>query len=120
MDVPENIVDRTVDVAEKALRGLWVRQRAIANNIANVDTPGHKVERFDFDRYMREALSESGPGSTSGYLSRMTSTSFRTDGNNVDIDGELVLLTENSLRYQAVLSQLERKMALLGSVIRDS
>ncbi len=120
MDLTATSMDRTLDVAQKALQGLWVSQRAIANNIANVDTPGYKVERFDFDRYMRDALSESGARPTSTYLRRMTSTSFRTDGNSVDIDGEMVLMTENSLRYQAVLSQLERKMALLSSVVRDS
>ncbi len=120
MDGRMGNVDRTVDVATRALQGLWASQRAIANNIANVDTPGYQVERFDFDRYMSDALSESGARPTSTYLGNMTRTSFRTDGNSVDIDSEMVLLTETSLRYQAVLSQLERKMALLSSVIRDS
>lgn len=120
MDGRMGNIDRTVDVAQRALQGLWASQRAIANNIANVDTPGYQVERFDFDRYMSDALSESGARPTSTYLGNMTRTSFRTDGNSVDIDSEMVLMTETSLRYQAVLSQLERKMAFLSSVIRDS
>ena len=120
MDGRMGNIDRTVDVAQKALQGLWASQRAIANNIANVDTPGYQVERFEFDRYMSDALSAPGARPTSAYLGNMSRTSFRTDGNSVDIDSEMVLMTETSLKYQAVLTQLERKMALLSSVIRDS
>ena len=111
--------DSTINAATRALQGLWARQQTIAENIANVDTPGYKAARFDFEGYMRRAIA-GGAASGSAHVHRQQASSVRTDGNNVDMDREMVLLTQNALRYNAVMSQLGRKIDYLHSIIRDS
>ena len=112
--------ERTIDTAQSALQGLWAHQQLIADNLANVDTPGYSAGRFDFDSFMKDALSGEPAHPISAYQHNLPGASHRTDGNSVDIDSEMVLLSSNSLRYQGVLSQLGRKMTLLNTVIRDS
>ena len=111
--------DSTINAATRALQGLWARQQTISENIANVDTPGYKAARFDFEGYMQRARARDA-ASVAGHVYRQQGSSVRTDGNNVDMDKEMVLLTQNALRYNAVMSQLGRKIDYLHSVIRDS
>ncbi len=111
-------LDKTLNIATDSLQGLWANQRAIADNLANVDTPGYKAQRLDFRSYMNDALN-GGANSPDEYISRVDS-SHRTDGNSVDLDKEMILLTKNSARYQSVMSQVGRKLNLLNTVVRDS
>lgn len=112
--------ERTIDTARLALQGLWAQHQLTAENLANIDTPGYKAKRLDFESFMKDALSAEVSHPALAYQHSLASASHRTDGNSVDVDSEIVLLSSNSLRYQGVLSQLGRKMKLLSTVIRDS
>src|SRR5438093_8652225 len=80
-----------------AMSGLAARQRAIANNVANVDTPNFKATEVRFEDALKTALGRGKPGnavdqnalnSTASRTSIVNTTSSRADGNNVDIDRE--------------------------------
>ena len=81
-----------------ALNGLSLRQRAIADNIANVNTPGYSAQRVKFE----EALAESVAAGT--VMSRHHRTSplepTQLNGNNVNLDTETLSNIETVLRYQ--------------------
>src|SRR5438094_10417912 len=88
---------------QAALSGLAARQRAIANNVANVDTPNFKATEVRFEDALKSALSRNKPGASvnqsalNSAASKMTTvdtTSTRADGNNVDIDREMEILGE--------------------------
>src|SRR5690242_17951564 len=94
-----------------AMSGLAARQRAIANNVANVDTPGFKASEVRFEDMLNSAIRTAKPGRTvdqnalNAAASRGTlvdSTSVRADGNNVDIDREMEMLGEANLNYSAL------------------
>jgi len=106
-------------VMELSLRGLAERQKAITANIANVDTPSYKALRFNFQRYMNDALTR-GALAPARYVRAETGSSQRLDGNNVDLEREVVMLAENSLHYQAVLDQVGRKLGLLRTIVKKS
>jgi flagellar basal-body rod protein FlgB len=99
--------------AQGALDGISARHSAISDNIANVNTPGYKRKRVDFEDALRRHV-ERRSNPCSGTLcssepfvptmSRDTDTMGRADGNNVDIEREMVELSDNALRYE-VLSQ---------------
>lgn len=99
-------------IAEDALNGLAARQTAISDNIANVNTPGYKREEVPFEQQLASAINESyNPytGVKETHVSSFTpntiqdtSSSLRLDGNNVDIDREMVMLAENTLRYETM------------------
>ncbi len=116
------------------LRGLSRRQQATSNNIANIDTPGYQRQEVPFESELRQAMGQSSNRLTTsdprhfavgasarnqpGTQATQLLTSSRLDSNNVDIDQEMVTLSETQLRYQAAASALNTKLAILRNVIR--
>lgn len=105
---------QTFLTAQGALDGLSARHAAISHNIANVNTPGYKRQTVPFEAALARAVQENVSPCTGAAcgpvkafrppIVRDTTTSARPDGNNVDIEREMVQLVDNSLRYE-VLSQ---------------
>jgi flagellar basal-body rod protein FlgB len=80
---------------------LSVRQKLIASNIANADTPGYKTHDIDFQSEFQSAMNNGGsPVEVPGLKTN-------NDGNNVSLDREARLLSENALRFN-IASQLMR------------
>lgn len=113
-------------ILEKKLDVCTLRQRVIANNVANVDTPGFKASHVELENTLRQALNhqdtlslrKTDPRHIEPYLSTkavhatMTidkTTSLRNDGNNVDIDREMTDLAKNEIDYQTVAQLLSHK-----------
>jgi flagellar basal-body rod protein FlgB len=109
-----------------AMSGLAARQRAIANNVANVDTPNFKASEVRFEDALKSAISSGRPGtppdqsSLNASASRSTlvdATSMRADGNNVDIDREMAILGETNLTYSAITQIMSSRLGILRNVI---
>jgi flagellar basal-body rod protein FlgB len=83
------------------------RQRLVASNLANVDTPGYHTKDVDFQfEFMSLA-----PGGRPSVVEPEGLT-VKNDGNNVSLDREARLLAENALRFNVASN-------LLRSEIRD-
>lgn len=95
------MVDQTSSSLEKYMNLLSVRQKLVSSNIANVDTPGYKTQDIDFQSEFQSAMS--GGGSAVEVPGLKTNN----DGNNVSLDRENRLLSENALRF-SIASQLMR------------
>jgi len=123
-------------VMEKALSASALRNQAISNNIANVNTPGFKRSDVEFEGVLAQALDNknklsltatnaqhfSGNDSTTGTApNTFTSTenTMRIDGNNVDIDAEMANIAKNTIYYNAIAHQLSRYFSNLKSAIRE-
>jgi flagellar basal-body rod protein FlgB len=109
-----------------AMSGLAARQRTIANNVANVDTPGFKASEVRFEDVLNKAVSRGRPGvspdqSSLDASARTTSlvdaTASRADGNNVDIDREMEMLGEANLNYSALTQIMSTRIGILRNVI---
>lgn len=129
----------TLKGMEKALDGAALRQKVIANNIANVDTPNYKAVEVTFEDQLRRALekevtgglglktthprhiSVNEEGSTvfnmEPQIRTVKGTSYRNDKNNVDIDREMAKNSENELYYNAVIRALNDEFKLLRTAI---
>src|SRR2546423_11737542 len=87
---------------QAALSGLAARQRTIANNVANVDTPNFKASEVRFEDSLKAAMNRAQRGlptagqtalnATASQSTLVDATSGRGDGNNVDIDREMEML----------------------------
>lgn len=99
-----------------ALVLLAQRQKVLAGNIANADTPGFQARDFDFSQALDAARAgrTGGTATTSGsHLATASamapSLQWRTpdqpslDGNTVDLDRERAHFADNALRYEATL-----------------
>ncbi|TEB11162.1 flagellar basal body rod protein FlgB [Pelotomaculum propionicicum] len=118
---------------EKALDAGALRQRVIADNIANINTPNFKKSTVEFESLLKAALGRDSIKLTTTdprhfgaapLLAELRpevrvneATSMRTDGNNVDIDEEMTNLAANSIEYQATARELSERLSLLGYVI---
>jgi flagellar basal-body rod protein FlgB len=81
-----------------ALDGLALRQRTIANNIANVNTPGYHARRVSFE----DALAQS-VAAGDGHVQATTAESLeptQLNGNNVNLDTETLSNVDTVLRFQ--------------------
>lgn len=114
-----------------AISAAELRQQVIADNIANVDTPGFKRSEVLFEELLASRLGRQAPklvarrthekhipfgGSGSVVKPRLVtddSTSMHNSANNVDIDREMALLAKNQLRYNALVQQLNHEISML-------
>jgi flagellar basal-body rod protein FlgB len=118
--------DTTSLVLAKCLDAAAVRHKVIANNIANVETPGYKRSEVLFEDHLKQVLEgadrrlvkrrvrELEPVVTTDTLSPS-----RPDGNNVSIDREMADLAKNSLRYEAAVQILNLKNAMIRTVLTE-
>ena len=121
-----------VNVLKKAADASWKRNEVIANNIANVSTPGYKRKDIQFENYLRRELMKD--YSTDDDLNRRVANvdldrlgtrvytdqselSYRLDGNNVDINPENANLAENQIRYYTLLNSMTQEFSRIKSVL---
>jgi flagellar basal-body rod protein FlgB len=104
--------DSVFGVLSAALDGLALRQQVIADNIANVDTPGFRATTVDFESSLRDAVA-SGDGSRSGANLVATDTPVGANGNNVDLRKEMLAATQTQFQYQLMTRAVSDQFALV-------
>lgn len=130
------IQDATLEAMDRYLSRLSRRQEVIASNISNIDTPGYAAKDISFHATMEELLNGSqkglratrpehlatgqwnfAPVQTDEFeVSGLTS---RPDGNNVDIDREMLKLAETSFGYSMIVQLLRSKFRIISSSINE-
>lgn len=125
----------TMNILTTSLDAVSLRHKAISNNIANINTPNYKRQLVNFEEQLAKYLdsSENLPVKKTNPLHISTvkstfleikpviqeeNTTLRTDGNNVDMDLELSILAENTVKFNVLSQTINKKYSLLRSVIR--
>ena len=119
---------------QTTLDGLNKRHQTIANNIANVDTPGYKRKTVSFRNELTKALdgeqelavtnkkhispTNQNLSTVKPQINREENTEMRNDKNNVSIDAEMAHLARNTLEYQTVSKQLGNQFRRLEVAIK--
>jgi flagellar basal-body rod protein FlgB len=95
--------DGVEGVLHTALNGISFRQDVIADNIANVDTPGFRARSVDFESSLKSAVEDGGVG-TDGIDVRVlpTNTPVGENGNNVDLRKESMAAMQSVFQFQIV------------------
>ena len=110
------MVDSVSQSLEKYLDVLSARQKLVASNIANVDTPGYKTQDLDFQSEFNSVVSGS---STTPQGHEVTGLKVKSDGNSVNLDREAQLLSENSIRFSAATNLLKTQMRVMKLAIHE-
>jgi len=101
-----------VDVLHFALDGLTEQQNAVANNLANAQTPGFTATDVSFEQSLSQALAS--PGQASAQVSASPSSApAASDGNNVDVANEMVAAVQTSLEYKTMSELLNAQFMLV-------
>lgn len=126
-----NLFGGTISSLEKGLSYATLKQKTIAQNIANVDTPNYKAkdvsfkdmlrdaEKTDFSAYKTDSrhydfkFSPSTPGVFS-----YEDFKYRNNGNGVDMDAEQAKMAENTIYYNALIDRISGKFNTLNTVIK--
>lgn len=110
------ISDATTQALGRALDGLEARQRAIASNVANIETPGYQARRVNFEDGLRAAMAAGDPSSASIEVERSLAAT-RLNGNNVNLDVEVMESSETVLLQRLVTQSLTSKYSMLRTAI---
>lgn len=124
--IQDLFTDKSAMALSRALDGYAMRQRAIANNIANAETPGFHRSEVTFETDLKSALETWGTQRSVKKLAELRpemeldlDSPEKPNGNNVNIDKEMAGLARNSLSYRAATTLLESKGALLKYIINN-
>ena len=114
------LFDTTQIGLEAALKGAAARQRALASNIANVNTPGYQRVDVDFTSALKTAISKDDRDA----LHRFTPTvkvdgqaAMRADGNGVDLDAEAAEQAANGMHYESIIAVMRARIGILQSAM---
>jgi flagellar basal-body rod protein FlgB len=97
---------------ERYMDLLSARQRLVASNIANADTPGYHTIDLDFESEFRAATGPPRAQEVEGLAAK-------NDGNNVSLDREARLLSENALRFQLASTLMKGQIRQMRSAIQE-
>jgi flagellar basal-body rod protein FlgB len=132
-------MSETLQVLRKSLDSLSIRNEAIANNIANVDTPQYKRIEVTFQDQLKNVLDKNhetsflvrthpkhfpnaSPSSLNDFrpdLRVVSETTGRNDGNNVDMNVESTKLAENTALYNSIADVTSRYISQLRHAVTE-
>jgi len=116
--------DITYLLVKKSIDAAALRQKVIANNVANVNTKNFKRSDVVFEDMLlkeikRENIDFHKLESLEPEVVTDNSTSMRMDGNNVDIDLEMTNMAANNILYNTLVTQLNTRFSILKNVISE-
>ncbi|OPY83723.1 MAG: Flagellar basal body rod protein FlgB [Syntrophorhabdus sp. PtaU1.Bin153] len=108
----------TIDVVEKALDLRARYHKVLAGNIANVETPNYKEKDIDFQKEMGRNV---GGGLTSVEIKESTDGDVigSIDGNTVNMENQIVKLTENSMFFTSLVQVIGKKLSMMKYAISE-
>lgn len=120
----------TYDVLKTALNVSSTRANLISTNIANVNTDNYKAKRIEFETNLKTALDGTDFKLKSTHpkhlniqseilqpvITENKQTSVKENGNNVDLDTEMVDQATNGLYYQALTAQMNGRLKMMNYV----
>lgn len=112
------------DISTSSLRvavaGLAARQSAIANNIANIETPGYRARKVQFEEALHGAIASGKSPSTVSPSTVESLEPTRLNGNNVNLDQETLSHIDTTMRYQLTLRAMDHKYSMLRDAIKGA
>ena len=131
------IFDRTMQLLNRTLDLRQARQRVIASNIANEETPGYRATDFNFQDSLQAAQRGRGPVTLAvtqghhigprgdsiqrvvGKLGPVPAGDLPLDANSVNIELEMAKMSDNAMQYNAAAELLAKKFRGLLNAIRE-
>jgi flagellar basal-body rod protein FlgB len=114
----DNLFSPHLDNLQRSLTRTTQRQSLLMTNLANVNVAGYKRKDLDFHITLQNEMNV-GLGNEEPGVVESTGTSLRMDGNNVDLEKEVMSVSETELRYQALTDLTAGYFAGLKNAIRE-
>ena len=101
-----------IDVLSIAIKAEGLKQKAIANNVANLETKGYRRLDIKFEELLEKALEGEGSvdlNEIEPVLYQPKNTPVKSDGNDVSLEKEVAEMVNNSIRHRTFIRLLDRK-----------
>lgn len=108
-----------IQLLKLGLDAATLRQAAISNNIANVNTEAYRPLKVSFEEQLK-GLASGRLSSLSGLSSIKPTLQVDERGGTVALDEQMVMLNQNYVYHQSLLKALNGKLELFGTAINDS
>lgn len=108
----------TLNALTSAMDGLAARQRAIANNIANVNTPNYRAQKVSFEDALAASVAQG-----SGIVrptTELSQSATQLNGNNVNLDTETLANIDTVLRFQFAATAADATFSRARAAIRTN
>ena len=126
--------DQTFEAVQAYMSRLSQRQQIVASNLANIDTPGYKTKDISFYATMQDLLSDDFGGlkvsrpehvgewtplPKEAQIFEVQGLPSRSDNNNVDLDKEMLKLSQTSFGYSLMAQIVRDKLHVIASSINE-
>ena len=104
--------DSVTDLLDAGIKAENLRQKTIANNIANLETPGYRRIDVKFEELLAKSLNSSDTVDLSNVepvIYRPKETPVKSNGNDVSLESEVGKMVKNTLRHTAYIRLLNKK-----------
>jgi|ERR1051326_5304596 flagellar basal-body rod protein FlgB len=108
------VLDRLTQNLERYMDLVSMRQKLVASNIANADTPGYQTQDVDFQSELKSLMDGGTP-----HAKGVSGLPTKNDGNNVDLDREARLLAENALRFSVASTLMRSQIRQVKEAIQE-
>ncbi len=98
---------------------LSARQKLVASNISNIDTPGYKSKDIDFQSEFQALISGTAVAPQPPHVIDTPGLVVKSDGNNVSLDRETRLLSENALRFNVASTFMKARLRMMEAAIKE-
>lgn len=101
-----------ISLIEAGIKAEGLRQKAIANNVANMETPGYRRIDVKFEEVLAKSLESSGSvdlNEIEPKIYQPKDTPVKSNGNDVGLENEVGEMIKNSLRYQTYIRLLNKR-----------
>ena len=108
-----------MEMLGSALNATEKGHRVVSQNIANVNTPGYKTKRLEFEKLLAQMHSgnmEEAPNAALP-IEEVSGLEERADGNNVNLEKEVAELKKNALEFQAFSHLLASRVSTMRRAI---
>ncbi len=110
---------------EQGLDAVWLKQKVINQNIANSETPGYKAKTVEFStvlkekcKYQKYHLKNEEEASVKVNITEETGTNQLLDGNNVDVEKEMMALVDAQYQYDVLSGKISNEFSMLRTAIQ--
>lgn len=113
-------IGNTFDLIEAGMKAESLRQKTIASNVANMETPGYRRYDVKFKELLAKAMDSEGNFDLSKVDSEVfqpRNTTVQSNGNDVSLEVEIGDMVKNSLRYKTYVRLLQKKYQQLDLAI---
>jgi flagellar basal-body rod protein FlgB len=110
----------TIGLLEAGIKAEGLRQKAIASNVANLETPGYRRLDVKFEETLAKALASADPADLDNLepeVYQPGDTPVKANGNDVSLEAEIGEMLKNSLRHGAYIRLLRKKFAQIETAV---